>query len=175
VHDPTRPDSSSRVFPADLFEGGDVRIAGRYLAVDTQDTGERTRTITVYDWQTGDVIYKVKSEGGGVGLVSYDIADDGTLAFGGLGERGPEIFWASPQDPTAHPVTPGSGALRIADGKIAVRGDGVFEVFALDGTKLATTSSRDSADEFDFDGQRLTYVAQPCVVSAIAAEHRAEG
>jgi hypothetical protein len=167
VHDPTGPGAASRVFPADLFEGGDVRIAGRYLAVDTPDTGEFTRTITVYDWQSGDVVYKVKSENGGLGLASYDIADDGTLAFSGQGERGPGTFWASPQDPTAHLVAGEPGQPRIADGKIAVSWNGVYEVFALDGTKLAATSSRDRIGGFDFDGKRVAYVAQPCVVSAV--------
>ena len=173
VHDPTSPESSSRVFPAVLYGDGDVRIAGRYLAVDTRpDPREAPRLlITVYDWQTGDVVYKIA---GDYGLDSFDIQDDGTLAFhvqSWTNGDDSDVYWASPEDPIPHLVAHRRNAVledvRIADGKIAVGGFRAYVVFALDGTKLASTPNRDSPGEFDFDGKRLAYTDQPCMVSAV--------
>jgi hypothetical protein len=171
VHDPTGPEKSSRAFPADFY-AGEARIAGRYLAVDTRgfNLGEPSTTITVYDWQSGDVVYRIA---GNFDPGRVDIQDDGTLAMRAqTGANAYEIYRPSPQDPVMHPVTGRSAPfeeVRIADDKIAVGSHGAFDVFALDGAKLATSPNRDSANSFgfDFDGERLAWVDQPCMVSAV--------
>jgi hypothetical protein len=156
-----------RIFPSI----GDVRIAGRYLAVDAgaADPTADAHTLTVYDWRTGDEVFSVVNASG---PTAFDIQEDGTLAYVDAAKGEPaELAWASPQEPGKHVVAAWreNGALRVAAGKIAVRTLTAFHVFALDGTELATTPALDdsSASGFDFDGARATWVDQPCEVSAL--------
>jgi hypothetical protein len=161
-----------RVFPADT--DGDARIAGRFLAVDSGRVdpndfhSDAKHTLTVYDWHSGDVVYEEPASGS----APFDIQDDGTLVSAGLmtGD-GARLGWASPQDPSAHPLEgrPSATWVRIAGSKIATKAGDGFHVYDLGGSELAATPAADvrNVSGYDFDGQRMAWTDQPCAVTAL--------
>jgi hypothetical protein len=176
VRDPLAPPQTAwRVFPAGAY--GDVRLAGSYLAVGSfaGPYVGGAANIRVYDWHSGEVAFEVADN---VGRPSFDIQDDGTLVYTTQVASGDssDVWWASAADPAPHLIghhTPPAPPLRVADGRVALRGRKGFEVLALDGTKLASTPAGGGAvggfefDGFDFDGRRLTHVDQPCEAAAL--------
>lgn len=162
-------DSSWRVFPM----LNQLRSAGSYLAVNSQPqstSGNEPVNIVVYDWRSGEKLYTADPPPDGIG--QFDVRDDGTVAF--MGPRGSgqpsELDWASREEPSAHRIAQvgaAQGDVRIAGTRVAVRAGGKFQVFDLDGRAVASASARDAVGNFDFDGQRLVFAAQPCQALAI--------
>jgi hypothetical protein len=156
------PDAASQLYPV----RDQVRLAGSYLAVSTGDevTEQYPESVVVYNWRTGETLYEVKPPGG---VASFDLRDDGTLAFTRAAEGGPSaLLWASPQEPAEHKIATVDaplGDVRIAGSRVAVRDARLFRVFELDGREVASTSAGDAVGTtFDFDGGRLVFAAEPC-------------
>jgi hypothetical protein len=151
---------------------GSLRLTDRFLAA--EDVGGarsgfgEAPPLRVIDRASGRTVYAVKPGGDGVAL-----QDDGTLAYARLLEFegqcdcfSEQITWASPSDPTPHPI--GSPVyevdLRMARDRIAF-GNGLgVRVMDLAGEDVASASTfrRFGASSFDFNGSRLAYAVRPC-------------
>jgi hypothetical protein len=146
---------------------GSLRLTDRFLAAEVfggrRGFGEKP-PIRVIDRATGRTVYTVKPGGEGVAL-----QDDGKLAYARLLDFEPQcdcfseqITWASPSDPTPHPVGDVQYGvdLRMARDRIA------FGVRVLDlaGEDVASASRLPGlgVSNFDFDGSRLAYAVKPC-------------
>ena len=157
-------DPAGRDFP-DL-EGGSVRVAGPYVAASSEPG-----TLAVLDWRTGDRQYEVEHdpESG----ADFDLQEDGKLVYE---PDYREVAWASPTEPTAHPVAQDRSfqELRMADDRIAARRflpdshwGHLFELLELDTdpspeAETEQVSDRDALPGMDFDGSRLAWIARPC-------------
>ena len=157
---------------------GEIALAGRYAAFgEFKPEDYSDAWVTVYDWQSGTEVYRTRNLP--LGVPSFDLNDDGTLAIAYLDEeRDPSlrtsvIDWYSVADPTPHRLPH-----RLRHSELRVAGDMILaEVKVRRGRELAVldlggglTSVKRFAlpgrtgalrlGGFDFDGERVAYASR---------------
>jgi hypothetical protein len=167
-------DPSPRTIAA---EGSLWRAGGGYLV--TRETGDR---LVVYDVAARREAFHVG------GAYFADVQGDGKLGFLTL-DGYPGLGWASPAHPEPQwavdpcyfnmpctrwvdPVR--YDGIRMAGNRFALEhtvGDdpnaASFEIRRLDGSVIKVGYSDDLVGGFDFDGERVTFMTQPCQTTAI--------
>jgi hypothetical protein len=189
VVDPAMGAASATTVPG---AGLGVRIAGRYMAwlENFQPNGEllygHRYDIAVFDRVAGVIAYRIPARATVGGVYSFDIQDDGTLAFSYaiLNRAGDSqlmrVAWASVASPRLHKVplrAAHSYTVALADNLIGFdRGEGQFIDFGEVGSSdfaghehLVARNSVGSIGErsFDFDGRRLAWWSYGCSAARI--------
>ena len=133
-----------------------LRVAGPYLA-----TWRSPDELTVSNWRTGATLFTLDE------VSLFDIDSDGTVAFTDSGDHHPPVAWASPAEPTPHVLVralttrPRAAGRRIAYTVIELEGMSV-EVRLRNGALVAAAHDPTATRAADFDGQRLSWLTQPC-------------
>jgi hypothetical protein len=150
-----------------------VRIAGSYAGWLEQNDAAATlyagRTLVVYDLARQRVAYRL----GPAPIASFDLAADGTVAFGEdptpVGGPDGGIGWASLAHPTPH-YLPGDAlpfAVRLAGNRAAfftrdASGNSLV-LESLDGKRKRTFDA--VYGDFDLDSRRIAYLQSPKVIA----------
>lgn len=165
-----------------------VRVAGQFAAA-------FGGSLTVYDISTGQAVYSLSPEEltrgspqiSAADLRSFDLRQDGTLAFSVLRSRPSsittEVGWASPSAPQPHWLAlprRGHYAVRWAGSELLLEAggystgavpDATLELATLDGqvARVLATGVMDRAmnERFASDGTRVAFVTQGCTTATI--------
>lgn len=156
-----------------ISAGGPPRLAGPYVL------GFSRQRLTVFEWRTGRVVYRVSTPAGLV-FGDYDVQSDGTMAFsyrvpardGSTRER---LAWASRERPVLNPLATKARNgydVRLAAGRVVfardARGRQLLEAGVTDlqsRGRLITRSvvpSEGPTEPLGFDGERVAYAELGC-------------
>lgn len=159
-------------------------LAYPYVASISKQNG-RSAAVTVTDIQTGAVVLSVPEGPGGSTYGSEDLdalQTDGTLVVNAPHATGTSTSrlpgglpgWASPSEPSVHPLDALDGAndITIAGGLIAgtlwPAGEGArgrLRVVNLAGKVIAESTVNTPVGDVAFDGEQLAWAQQPCMVT----------
>lgn len=177
--DPVVVGQLDRPHAAPLFShesaDSEVDIAGNYLAMGNYDG--RTRTVEVYDWRDGSLLYAVRAkldedeERAG----TFEVQADGKLAaiLRGSGDFC-DAAWFSPAEPRPHVVgtTLCYGDVRLASDRLAwmriakQHGELVVTPLGSPGRAAVRFPARQGSTSvppfFAWDGRRLAYSVERC-------------
>jgi hypothetical protein len=164
-----------------------LRIAGRYVAWLQDCCGPSFETgITVYDRVAGTVAYQIPKAAMPGELHSFDLQDDGTVAFSYAADVvGGKVGWASIAQPTPHRLAlplarDFSYEVRISGNRIAFQaarqaGEEIVSLGDIGVTDLQGHSRLIGnlaegtyfTDDFDYDGHRLAWWSYGCTKTLI--------
>jgi hypothetical protein len=156
--------------PGGRFPFTGLRVAGSFVEWFSPTPGSDAFTAHVVDARTGATVYEIS------GLLPYGIAlgEDGTMV---TGMPGGSSAWASPSDPTLHPL--GAGLPWALAGSTALLEDGRSLVLqSLDGTRrqlVAFKLGERRVGSVDYDGVDATWATRRkrCTVTRVrTGKHR---
>ena len=152
-----------------------VRLAGRYVAWLEHPRGMWTQpdVLVVYDLQAGSESYRASAPDGRSRVGSFDLADDGTLAFGyGPQSEAGAVAWASPAQPTAHRVPLAKRVLytlKVARGRIAFARNrdpddrfGEIGVMRIGASQPRLLTRRGAGLVLDLGGSSIAFATRDC-------------